>query len=93
MRIIPLLFYLAIFYLIYKFIRSLITNSLKNDENKNHDRRFSRSEAKSDDLIQDPYCKVFFPKNDGYPLKLDGKTFQFCSEKCRDSFYLDNKND
>lgn len=43
-----------------------------------------------DELIQDPVCKVYFPKKQGVPLAVNGKSVYFCSTACRNA-YLDRQ--
>jgi len=53
---------------------------------------FSNPPTQIDDvMIQDPYCKVYFPKRDGIHLKDKGKDLYFCSTNCRNK-YLDKQN-
>jgi YHS domain-containing protein len=39
-----------------------------------------------DIMVKDPYCQVYFPKREGFHLKVDGEDLYFCSEECRDNF-------
>lgn len=38
------------------------------------------------EMIQDPQCKIFFPKDDGVFLDDSGTGRYFCSEACRDAY-------
>lgn len=40
----------------------------------------------NDIMIQDPYCNVYFPRNQGIRLRHKGKDLLFCSEECRQKF-------
>ncbi len=44
-----------------------------------------------DIMIQDPVCRVYFPKRSGVHLNVDGKTIYFCSKECRQRYMTDNK--
>ena len=39
-----------------------------------------------DVMVQDPLCKVYFPKRDAYRLKYGGKELYFCSAECKNKF-------
>jgi YHS domain-containing protein len=39
-----------------------------------------------DVMIQDPLCKVYFPKRSGVHLHKDGKDLYFCSAECRQRY-------
>ncbi len=39
-----------------------------------------------DIMVQDPFCKVYFPKREGVPLNVKGETLLFCSTECRGKF-------
>lgn len=45
----------------------------------------SRNEI-SDIMVQDPFCKIYFPKREGFPLNVRGDTLYFCSTECRHKF-------
>jgi len=40
----------------------------------------------TDELVQDPVCGVYCPKRDALSLNRQGKTYYFCSDKCRQEF-------
>jgi len=39
-----------------------------------------------DDMVQDPFCGVYFAKRDGVLLRHQGEDIYFCSAECRDKF-------
>ncbi|MBL0732390.1 MAG: YHS domain-containing protein [Desulfosarcina sp.] len=39
-----------------------------------------------DVMVQDPFCKVYFPKRDAYRLKYGRKELYFCSAECKNKF-------
>lgn len=39
-----------------------------------------------DIMIQDPVCKVYFPKKSGVHLQQNGKDLYFCSSGCRQRY-------
>ena len=39
-----------------------------------------------DVMVQDPFCKVYFPKRDAHRLRYDGTELYFCSEECKNKF-------
>ncbi len=45
-----------------------------------------RPEVQSDELIQDPVCKVFIPRRNALKAQKNGEDFFFCSEGCRKKF-------
>jgi YHS domain-containing protein len=46
-----------------------------------------------DVMIQDPFCKAYFPKHDGIPLNFEGRDYHFCSTECRDRFLSSRGDD
>jgi YHS domain-containing protein len=81
---------MAVFYLLFKILKSFLIRNKRPDDDGDHlERRFDRK-IESSELIQDPNCKVFFPKNDGIPLKFKGDTILFCSEDCMKEFVEKN---
>jgi len=39
-----------------------------------------------DEMVKDPYCKVYFPKRNAIRLSHGGRELYFCSNECRDKF-------
>ncbi|HBN26760.1 MAG TPA: hypothetical protein DD405_04750 [Desulfobacteraceae bacterium] len=87
-----LLFLIAFIYFGFKVLKFFF-KALDIFKTISTNKTFSSSPpTKIDDvMIQDPYCKVYFPKKDGIHLKDKGKNLYFCSSKCRDK-YLDEQN-
>jgi YHS domain-containing protein len=53
--------------------------------------RLKRRDSLQDaEMIRDPQCGVYFLKNQGVTVRVQGETLYFCSAACRDS-YLKNK--
>ncbi len=46
--------------------------------------RFSRKEK--GELVKDPYCGVYIPKDRAFKARIGGKTLFFCSRKCMESY-------
>ena len=45
-----------------------------------------KPEVMSDELVQDPVCKVFVPRRNALKAHKNGEDFFFCSEGCRKKF-------
>jgi uncharacterized protein len=45
-----------------------------------------RPEVQSEELVQDPVCKVFVPRQNALKAHKNGEDFFFCSEGCRKKF-------
>jgi YHS domain-containing protein len=39
-----------------------------------------------EELVQDPYCQTYIPKQSALKKKVEGQVQYFCSEKCMKSF-------
>ncbi len=46
----------------------------------------SKPEVASDELVQDPVCKIFVPRRNALKLRKNGDDYFFCSEGCRKKF-------
>ena len=76
------LFILAVlFYIAWRLFRGL-------GEKKRVDKKKQQSKPTGvkDVLVEDPVCHTLIPKGQAIRLRLQGKTFYFCSEKCCDTF-------
>jgi YHS domain-containing protein len=47
----------------------------------------------ADVMIQDPYCRAYFPKRDAVHLQLDGQDLYFCSQTCKQNFITEQTAD
>jgi uncharacterized protein len=45
-----------------------------------------RPEVTTDELVQDPVCKVFVPRRNALKATKNGEDYFFCSEGCRKRF-------
>ena len=41
---------------------------------------------RGEDMVQDPECGTYVPRNDAVKIQADGKTSYFCSTECRDKY-------
>lgn len=46
-----------------------------------------------DELIQDPYCKIYFPKREGVNIRWNGRDLSFCSHDCKERFLSSQSGD
>jgi len=43
------------------------------------------------EMVQDPICKTYIPRNEAYRVVLGGKEILFCSKECAEKFKQENK--
>jgi YHS domain-containing protein len=67
-------------YFIYKKLTSGSRHTDSPNISGNH------REAIEDMMVQDPYCKTYFPRREGVPLNVGGENVYFCSKECREKF-------
>ncbi|MBL0701165.1 MAG: YHS domain-containing protein [Desulfosarcina sp.] len=87
-----LLIFLALIYFGFRMLKSGLqrTGNIKNNARKKADYGGVAGEI-DDVMVQDPFCKVYFPKRDAYRLRYDGTDLYFCSEECKDKFIKSKK--
>ncbi len=39
-----------------------------------------------DEMVQDPFCKIYIPRREGIRRLIKGREFIFCSRECADKF-------
>ncbi|MFH1122398.1 MAG: YHS domain-containing protein [Pseudomonadota bacterium] len=44
-----------------------------------------------DEMVQDPFCKVYIPRKESIRRVVGGKEFPFCSNQCADKFEAERK--
>lgn len=78
---------LIFFLLLYLLYRTAKSWSQKNFS-KNGGENGAGKESPADLMVQDPFCKVYFPKREGVCLEREGSTIFFCSETCKNKYLL-----
>jgi len=81
--LIRLIVIFVISYVIYRYIKRLFSPTDKSE-------RITDSES-ADEMVQDPYCKVYIPKDRAISMNIDGKELFFCSRECAQR-YIREKN-
>ncbi|MEW5736000.1 MAG: hypothetical protein AB1921_14190 [Thermodesulfobacteriota bacterium] len=81
-----LLLFAAFFYIVYRIIKSAFSGGARHIPPGES----GRPQEIDDVMVQDPYCKVYFPRRQGVSARVDGESLMFCSERCRD-LYLEAK--
>jgi len=69
------------FYLFLRFFKLLFS---KPPVNKRPTQQ-STSEQVSE-MVQDPVCEVYIPKNNSLSIQMSGATYYFCSSECMNKF-------
>jgi len=91
-----LLLFLGFIWLLYYIFRR-ITSTYYPPSDRGHYGHYQSSNEPSkpppvlDELVKDPVCGVYCPKKEAISIKINGKTYYFCSKDCRDKF-LDQLN-
>jgi len=50
-------------------------------------KRYRTPSASADkELVQDPHCQTYIPKETALRATIDGKVYYFCSQKCLEEF-------
>ncbi len=87
-----LLIFLALIYFGFRALKSSLQQSGKLKSNARKKTGHSGVAGEIDDvMVQDPCCKVYFPKRDAHRLRYDGTELYFCSEECKQRF-MESKN-
>lgn len=79
-----LLILLIILYFGYKKLKTWVARNIIVDRGE------PSKPAIDDDLIQDPHCRIYFPRRIGYHLHIDGEDLYFCSAECREAYKADH---
>ncbi|MFP3869808.1 MAG: transcriptional regulator [Syntrophobacteria bacterium] len=79
---IRLLVFIFLGFILYKLLRPLIRSLAGPDR--------SREAPGTAELVQDPQCGAYLLPSQGVSARLGGKTYYFCSERCRDRYLLEH---
>ncbi|MBT8406539.1 MAG: YHS domain-containing protein [Deltaproteobacteria bacterium] len=72
---------------VYKLLSSLVKGLGTSD------RQEATANRNTAELIQDPQCGAYILPAQGVATQVNGKTYHFCSEGCRDEFLLEFPED
>ena len=84
-----LLIYAVLLYLAWRALKSWMAGSAVGRRSTGD----LGSDVVDDIMVQDPVCKVYFPKRDGVHLRSGDRDFYFCSAGCRDRYVENQKED
>jgi YHS domain-containing protein len=73
------LLFIFLLYLLYRVGRWLFGPNSKTIGKKN-------SHETIDEMVQDPFCKTYFPLREAKKREIDGKWYYFCSDSCYEKF-------
>jgi YHS domain-containing protein len=69
------LLFTILFFILYYVLRFLAKNIL-------FLRKRTDREAEAEELVQDPYCQTYIPKQSAIKKKIAGHMFYFCNQEC-----------
>ena len=75
MRFIILVF---LIYLLYRLVRGFLGLGKKLER--------SEEGGTIDEMVQDPFCKIYVPIRDAKRRVIHGREYFFCSDECADKF-------
>jgi YHS domain-containing protein len=84
------LIFLLLVYFAYRLLKRWVIRQILHSQ----DRMATENRpltAVDDIMVQDPFCKTYFPQRSGVHLNFKGENFYFCSPKCRDNFLRHQK--
>lgn len=79
------LIFLLLVYFGYRFLKRWLIRQVLQSQDRM--KAASRPFTEVDDImVQDPFCKTYFPQRNGVHLNHKGENLYFCSPECRDNF-------
>ncbi len=79
---IRLVVFVFVVIVVYKLLRSLLKGFGALDKQE------GAGDQIEADLVQDPQCGAYILPAQGVAARVDGETFHFCSESCKEKFLL-----
>jgi uncharacterized protein len=75
-----LLIYILIFFVAYQLIKKALGGK---PPAKNH---YKTRDIQGEDMVRDPTCNTYIPKDNALSAHAGGEVYYFCSEACRSAF-------
>ena len=79
-----LILFISLFFILYYVLRFLLREVLSAKETRGR-------KSEPEELVQDPYCQVYFPKRTAFKKRFSGNVLHFCSEECLEKYLKMNK--
>jgi YHS domain-containing protein len=75
------LIFLGLLILLYYLIKGWVSPSKSRQMDPSRGNRELESE-----MVKDPHCQTYIPKNSALCARIDGREYYFCSRKCMREF-------
>ena len=85
MGLIRLLFFIFLIYILYSLVKRVFGGGQKISGR-------DPSTGVISEMVQDPFCKTYIPRNEAYRTIVDGEEKLFCSRECAEKFKDKIKN-
>ncbi|KAF0157757.1 MAG: hypothetical protein FD159_1333 [Syntrophaceae bacterium] len=85
--ILKILVILVLLYVGYRIVRML--RRVKARDVKGY--RVDAKPSKGEDLVQDPFCKIYVPKSQAYVKEINGREQYFCGLECCEKYLSEKK--
>ena len=82
---IKLLFYIVLIYVIYRLVKKMLLSGPKEYSKES-------SSGMISEMVQDPFCKTYIPRNEAYRATFEGNEILFCSKECAEQYKNKPKN-
>ena len=79
MGLIRLLFFIFLIYILYSLVKRVFGPGQKISGR-------DASIGEVSEMVQDPFCKTYIPRNEAYKAILDGEEKLFCSRECAEKY-------
>ena len=79
MGLIKILFIFFLIYILYGLIKKVFSSGSKLSGRDS-------SPGVISEMVQDPFCKTYIPRNEAYRAIIDGEEIFFCSRECADKY-------
>ncbi|MGB7573478.1 MAG: YHS domain-containing protein [Thermodesulfobacteriota bacterium] len=80
-RLILFIFLLLLLYaILYYLIKDMVVRRNK-----------GRRESEPEELVQDPYCQTYIPKQTAVRKRVKGRDYYFCTKECLRKFLQEKK--
>ncbi|MFO7570639.1 MAG: hypothetical protein R6W75_12655 [Smithellaceae bacterium] len=87
MNVFKILFILILLYVGYRVV--LMLRGGKRESVRGY--RVDEAPLKGEELVQDPFCKIYVPKSQAMVREINGKMCHFCSRECLEKYISENK--
>ncbi len=78
--------FIIVGWIVYRILRFFFRAIFWIGKNETREKMRDYSQKEATEMVQDPVCGVYIPKDQAVHIKVNGKDIFFCSKECKNKY-------